>query len=105
MKQHQEHWPHLCMQRERFFDAAAFNRFYRDNTNPEETAALRREVFHGIADVHQSSHHDSLARVAAVMTQAANLQPSGLLGRYARIPVKQGLCHHFVNDGDMKWKK
>ncbi|MDX2277289.1 MAG: ABC-three component system protein [Hyphomonadaceae bacterium] len=105
IKDHGGHWPHLCMQRERYFDAAAFNRFYRDNTSVEDTKALNREVFHGVADVHMADHVDTLARVHAVMAQAAKLQPSGVLGNHARIPVKQGLCHHFVNDGEMKWKK
>jgi hypothetical protein len=105
IRQQADHWPHLCVQRERYFDAAAFNRFYRDNTNPAETEAFQSEVFHGIADVHQGEHADSLARVQAVMMQAATVQASGVLGRYARIQVKQGTCHHFINDGKIKWKR
>jgi hypothetical protein len=102
---HAEHGPHLNTQRERFYDADAFSRFYRDNTMDEEIRTLRREVYHGVIDEHRATHRDGLERVDAVMKQAAVIQPSGVLGRHARIPVKQGLCHHFANDGELKWKK
>jgi hypothetical protein len=102
---HPRHSHHLSMQRERFFDADAFNRFYRDNTMQDEIDILRRDIRHGIDEVHRAAHSDSLSRADAVMTQAANLQPSGALARHARVPVKQGLCHHFVNEGTLKWRK
>lgn len=97
--------PHLSRQRERFFDADAFARFYRDNTMQEEIEVLRRDVRHGIAEVHEANHDDSLARADAVMTQAGNVQVSGALSRHARVPVKQGICHHFANEGSLKWRK
>jgi hypothetical protein len=93
------------MQRERFFDADAFARFYRDNTMQEEIDILRRDIFHGIAEMHRANHSDSLARVDAVMMQAANVHPSGALSRYARVAVKQGICHHFANEGKLIWRK
>jgi hypothetical protein len=92
---HAKHGPHLSTQRERFYDADAFARFYRDNTMVDEIRALRREVLFGIIDEHRADHSDSLSRVDAVMKQAAVIHPSGVLGRHAKIPVKQGLCHHF----------
>jgi len=105
IRNHSGHAPHLNMQRERFFDADAFSRFYRDNTMSEEISALRRDMYHGVADVHGAKHSDSLARVDAVMSQAANVQPSGALAKYARVPVKQGICHHFANEGQLRWQK
>jgi hypothetical protein len=105
VKDHVDYGPHLTMQRERFFDADAFARFYRDNTMSEEIDQLREDIFHGVADVHGAKHDDSLARANAVMSQAAALQPSGVLSRHARVPVKQGICHHFANEGILKWRK
>jgi hypothetical protein len=105
VKAHAEHGPHLDMQRERFFDADAFSRFYRDTTMQEEIDILRRDMLHGVAEVHRANHNDSLARLDAVMTQAANVRPSGALSRYARVPVKQGICHHFANEGQLIWRK
>lgn len=105
LKAHASHDQHLMIQRERFFDADAFTRFYRDNTMEEEIRLLRREVRHGVIDVHLSDHQDSLTRANAVMIQAANLQPSGALAKYAGPPVRQGICHHFVNEGEIKWQK
>jgi hypothetical protein len=105
VKAHAEFGPHLDLQRERFFDADAFSRFYRDNTMTEEIDALRKDMFHGVVDVHRANHDDSLARADAVMSQAANVKPSGVLSRYARVPVKQGICHHFANEGRLTWRK
>jgi hypothetical protein len=100
-----EHGQHLAMQRERFFDADAFTRFYRDNTMSEEIDTLRTDMLHGVVDVHRAPYKDSLARADAVMAQAANVHPSGVLSRHARVPVKQGICHHFANEGRLTWKK
>jgi C-terminal domain 6 of the ABC-three component (ABC-3C) systems len=101
---HVAHGPHIRMQRERFFDADAFSRFYRDNTMSEEIAVLRRDMLHGVFDKYSADHRDSLARVEAVMTQAANVHPSGALAKYARVTVKQGICHHFANEGQLRWR-
>jgi hypothetical protein len=105
VKDHTSHGPHVRMQRERFFDADAFSRFYRDNTMAQDIDLLRRDMLHGVIDTHRAEHKDTLARVDAVMTQAANVQPSGALAKYARVPVKQGLCHHFANEGQLRWRK
>jgi hypothetical protein len=104
-REHATHGPHLHRQRERFFDADAFERFYRDNTMQQELDRLRRDVRHGIEETHQGSHVDSLARADAVMIQAANLHPSGTLSKHAGVPVRQGICHHFVNEGALSWSK
>ena len=105
LQTHADHDEHLRYQRERFFDADAFARFYRDNTMHEEIDMLRRDVLHGVVDTYRAAYADTLTRVDAVMTQAANLQPSGALAKYAGVPIKQGICHHFVNEGQMKWRK
>jgi len=105
VRTHEEFGPHLDMQRERFFDADAFSRFYRDNTMSEEIETLRADMLHGVVDIQRARHTDSLSRVDAVMAQAATVAPSGVLARHARVPVKQGICHHFVNEGRLKWQK
>lgn len=66
--------------------------------------AFKEELYHGIADVYSDTHRDGLDRVIKVLTQAANVSPSGVLGRHARVPVKQGTCHHFANEGRLPWK-
>ena len=102
---HVEYGPHLQEQRTRFFEADAFNRFYRDNTLEEDLEALHDEMYHGVVGPYRGSHPDALARVEAVMSQAATVTPAGMLARHARVPVKQGFCHHFANDGKFVWKK
>lgn len=100
---HVKYGPHIQNQRERFFEADAFSRFYRDNTFEEELNDLRDEIYHGVIDKHGEAHIDALGRVDAVMSQAAIVQPAGPLARHARVPVKQGICHHLVNDKRMAW--
>ena len=101
--------PHLLqnleLQRERFFDADAFKRYYRDNTDPSVIDLVEQDVYHGIADVLSEKHSSTMKKITAVMKQAATVQPSGIALKYARVPVKQGVCHHFDNDGKFKWKK
>jgi hypothetical protein len=105
VKDHAAHGAHIRMQRERFFGADAFSRFYRDNTMSEEIDILRYDMLHGVIDTNRADYADSLARVDAVMTQAANVHPSGALAKYARVAVKQGICHHFANEDQLRWRK
>jgi len=102
---HAEHGEHFRRQRERFFDADGFKRFYRDNTAKEMLPGLEKEIHHGIIETHNLPYDDALHRHDAVMAQAGKLHLSGPLGPHARIPVKQGYCHHFANDGMIKWRK
>lgn len=97
--------PHLASQRERFYDADAFKRFYRDNTNEAVIHEFEVDILSGVRDVCESAHADALACVNAVMSQAATVQAAGPLALHARVPVKQGICHHFVNEGSLKWQK
>jgi hypothetical protein len=95
--------PHLFRQRTRFFDAAAFDRFYRDSTPVEFVQTFRDEVHHGVVDVHQDDHPSKFARLNQVMKQAAALHASGVLGKHAGPQVKQGTCHMLANEGVMPW--
>jgi hypothetical protein len=68
-------------------------------------ATFERDIFHGVYDTHGLTHADTMAKIAAVMIEAKNVEVSGVLQRYARVPVKQGVCHHFANDGKLPWLK
>lgn len=48
---------------------------------------------------------DTLARVGAVMEQAGLILPAGPLAKYAHVSVRQGVCHHIVNDGELSWRQ
>ena len=95
--------PHLSRQRTRYFDAAAFDRFYRDSTPAEFVQNFRDEIYHGVVDVHQDEHASKFARLNQVMKQAAALHASGVLGKHAGPQVKQGTCHMLANEGAMPW--
>jgi hypothetical protein len=97
--------PHLKNQRTRFFDATAFDRFYRDSTPEEFLQTFRDEVHHGVVDVHEADHTNKFTRLNKVMQQAALLQVSGVLGRHAGPQVKQGTCHLLANEGGMQWDR
>lgn len=100
---HPDYGNHLSLQRERFYDADAFKRFYRDNTEPDVLDSFEKDIYHGIIDTFNAEHKDSLARVNAVMAQASTVQAAGPIAKYARVPIKQGVCHHFANEGDLIW--
>ena len=99
-----EHGPDLRRQRERFFEADGFQKFYRDNTSEGVIAGFRKDVHFGVVDRWKAPAADTLARVDAVMEHAGTVTCAGPLAKYAHVPVKQGMCHHLVNDGDLSWK-
>jgi hypothetical protein len=99
---HADHGEHFRDQRTRFFEAASFKRFHRDNTAPGALVTLEDDVYYGVIEVHRDHHETLLRRVDAVMKHAS-LLPAGLIGRTVRIPVKQGICHHLANEGRLKW--
>lgn len=103
--EHPKYGIHLSRQRERFYDADAFKRFYRDNTDPAVIENFENDIYHGIVDKCEARHTDALECVDAVMVQAATVQPSGPLAQHARVQVKQGVCHHFANEDRLKWKQ
>ena len=100
-----EFGPHLRIQRTRFFDSIAFDRFYRDSTPDEHLPNFKDEIYHGVVDVHADAHANRYTRLGHVMQQAAVLQPSGVLGKHASPQVKQGTCHQFANEGLLPWDR
>ena len=99
---HPDHGEHLRLQRTRFFEAASFDRFHRDNTAPGTLDTFRDDVYHGVIEVYDETHTSRLHRVNAVMKHAGQT-PISLLGRLSRVPVRQGMCHHLANEGRLKW--
>ena len=96
---------HLRDQRTRFFDAVAFDRFYRDSTPEDYLVTFKHEIYHGVVDTHGEDHPTRLARLSQVMKTAAILQPSGVLSKHAGPQVKQGTCHQFANEGRLPWDR
>lgn len=101
---HTVHGPDLREHRANYFEADAFQKFYRDSTSPEVISDFRKDIHAGVKYTLKAPAPDTLARVDAVMAQAAAVSPAGPLKDYAYIPVKQGVCHHLVNDDEMSWK-
>lgn len=53
---------HLKIQRTRFFDATAFDRFYRESTPADFVENFRHEVLSGVFDVHQDVNRPEFCR-------------------------------------------
>jgi len=96
------HGDHLREQRNRFFDATSFRLFHRDNTSVEALVEFEAEVHYGVVDVYRLPYGTRLERVGAVMRHASTMT-CAIKGKLARIPVRQGMCHHLANEGLMKW--
>ncbi len=97
------HVQHLARQRERFYSTETFKRCYRDNTPPGVLESVEDDVFNGVVDTCGRSHTNALARVEAVLEQAARISISGVLVPHAKVKVRQGYCHHFANVGRLRW--
>ena len=99
---HDDHGEHLRRQRTRFFEAASFSRFHRDNTAPGALDTFEHDVYHSVVEVYDEARPSRLDRVDAVMKHAGQTQVA-LLGRLTRVPVRQGMCHHLANEGRLRW--
>ncbi|EKF9248132.1 hypothetical protein MQK76_04210 [Vibrio cholerae] len=93
--------------REHFFCTEVFSNFYRDITAQEVISDFEQEIYKGVAPTYRNvdAYKNSYDRLCKVMSQAASLVPSGKLSIHAKVEVKQGYCHHFINKGILKtWK-
>jgi hypothetical protein len=97
-----EYGPDLSDQRTRFFEAAVFKRFHRDNTDANALEAFQQDVYLGVVGVHRRRHPTGFDRLCAVMDHAS-VMAAAIGGKLARVPVRQGMCHHLANEGTMKW--
>ena len=68
---------HLRDQRTRFFDAVAFDHFYRNSTPDDYLVTFKDEIYHGVVDTHGEGHPNRLAKLNQVMKTAAILQLPG----------------------------
>ncbi|WP_131800308.1 ABC-three component system protein [Enterovibrio norvegicus] len=100
---HEEFYEDFTEQRERFFSAEAFRIFYRDNTVGEILEKFEGEILKGIKPALRLRYNDPFQRMCSVLSDAGKLQPSGKLAIHGGIGVKQGYCHHFVNEKVIKW--
>ncbi|WP_341851299.1 ABC-three component system protein [Vibrio vulnificus] len=93
--------------RENFFCTEVFSNFYRDITAKDILSDFEREIYKGVSPIYRNigDHKSSYDRLCKVLSQAANISPSGKLSIHAKIEVKQGYCHHFINKGIFpSWK-
>ena len=70
---HADHGEHFRDQRTRFFEAASFKRFHRDNTAPGALVTFEDDVYHGVIEVHRDQHETLLRRVDAVIETCVDL--------------------------------
>jgi hypothetical protein len=90
-------------QRERFFSTDAFNRTYRDET-PEGTLERFLEDIHdSIEPIVKQAHASGFERMNKCLAQAAAVHAGGILSQHARPKIKQGACHHLVNEERFTW--
>lgn len=99
------HFRSFQMQRIRFYDADAFQRYYRDNTAPHTVEQIKDDIFYSIIDLCcLGSYKDTLDKITAILGEVTKIQLSGDISLYATNSVRQGLCHHLVNEGHLNWK-
>lgn len=92
-------------QRERFFEMEHFARHYRDQTPVNTIEDFVEEVYDAVQPVCAKHFERSSQCLNEAMQQAAILKTTSILDAQAKGRVKQGACHHLVNDDRLKWKK
>lgn len=100
-----DYGPDLQDQRRRYHDADAFHHHFRDNVPDKILSQFDQDIYDGVIEDYRSN--TGYGRLNAVMKSAGKLQVSGIFEKHKRAPVsvKQGVCHHFVNKGKLKWVK
>ena len=97
-----DYGPDFGEHRTRFFEAAVFKRFHRDNTDPQALAAFQKDIYLGVIGIYRRGHPTVFQRLCAVMDHAS-LMATAIGGTLVRVPVRQGVCHHLANEGTMRW--
>jgi hypothetical protein len=93
----------LKQQRERFFQAEAFNHHYRDETAPGTVEQFTEDIFDAIDPVAKLPHPNGYDRLNSCLVQAAQVHAGGILAPHARPKTKQGVCHQLANGQRVIW--
>jgi hypothetical protein len=93
----------LKQQRERFFQAEAFNHHYRDETPPGTIEQLVEDIFDAIDPLAKMAHPNGYERLNRCLGQAASINAGGILAPHARPKTKQGVCHQLANVKRVIW--
>lgn len=95
---------HFARAREYFYEAEALNRFSRDQIEAGAFELLKRQIYHGIIEIHEEACADGFERIRKTTEEAKGLPLTGTpLIEYLTIPDKIGVCHHLANDGTITW--
>lgn len=91
-------------QRERFYHAEALRNFARD-TVPEGTFDdLQDEVYHGVVDITDATHHNGYERMKATVAQASTVAlTANPLASVTKSQDRQGICHQLANEDRLEW--
>jgi hypothetical protein len=93
----------LKQQRERFFQAEAFNHHYRDETPPGTVEQFVEDIFDAIDPLVKMTHPNGYERLNTCLAQAAGVNAGGILAPQARPRTKQGVCHQLANVKRVIW--
>jgi hypothetical protein len=96
-------------QRKDYYAAESVRRGTRDafgESDPDQFETLKDETHDGIIEVHERDYDHGLARLNAVMSQAALVSVNKCVLRetdWIGNSEKKGVCHFLVNDGRIRW--
>lgn len=108
-----KHSEHFGRQRKSYYTAECLRRSSRDAYTEEEESPfdlLAEDTYEGVIEIWDSDYPDGLARMNAVLSQAANLSiDSSILCKetnWVTEGAKKGICHILVNEDRVKgWVK
>ena len=109
LDQHPRYKNDFGRRRKDYYAAETIRRASRDifgDKDPDQFIILKDETYNGVIDVHSQDFPHGVARLNAVMTQAATIRTDKCL--LSRMPdwigasEKKGVCHILVNDRIIK---
>lgn len=88
-----------------FYFASSLSRYMRDSFIEDNFRILKSYIASSIESVIYKNHSNAFDRCNDILKQASLTNISHpILSKICEVPDKKGICHHLINDGDLKWK-
>ncbi|CNF73389.1 Uncharacterised protein [Yersinia bercovieri] len=95
---------HFNSCRNDFFFASSLERYMRDSFIEDNFRFLKTCISSSVQSILFKSHGSAYDKCNEVLAHASLTHISNeLLTKLCEAPDKKGICHHLINDGEMKW--
>jgi hypothetical protein len=95
---------HFNVCRNDFYFASSLSRYMRDSFVEDNFSILKSYISSSIESVLYKKHESYFDRCNEILSHASlsNIAHP-VLSKICEIPDKKGICHHLINDGELRW--